>query len=167
MLEFETMVYWIITAKKLPKIPMPDSKKSITLSRSDRRIWWQFKGQLISEWTFGAYKSPKEPTKFLTDFSPSFIGHKSVQNLVGFLGDLKKTKFHSDIKLTFSNLLIYICLWSLELRVDPGQAWPSNIGSLLNFCSSNSLSWAPDSRASSLQRHKAVRVFSLHFLLLL
>ena len=36
------------------------------------------KGQLISEWNFGVFKSPKKPTKFLTDFCPSFIGQKSV-----------------------------------------------------------------------------------------
>ena len=52
----------------------------------------QPKGQLISEWNFGVFKSPKKPTKFLTDFCPSFIGQKSVQNLVGFLGDLKTPK---------------------------------------------------------------------------
>ena len=36
------------------------------------------KGQLISEWNFGVFKSPKKPTKFLTDFCPSFMGQKSV-----------------------------------------------------------------------------------------
>ena len=36
------------------------------------------KSQLISEWNFGVFKSPKNPTKFLTDFFPSFIGQKSV-----------------------------------------------------------------------------------------
>jgi hypothetical protein len=35
------------------------------------------KGQLISEWNFGVFKSPKKPTKFLTDFCPSFTGQKS------------------------------------------------------------------------------------------
>ena len=33
----------------------------------------KIKGQLISEWNFGVFKSPKKPTKFLTDFCPSFI----------------------------------------------------------------------------------------------
>ena len=36
-----------------------------------------FKGQSISKWNFGVIKSPKKPTKFLTDFLPSFIGQKS------------------------------------------------------------------------------------------
>ena len=36
------------------------------------------KGQLISERNFGVFKSSTKPTKFLKDFSPSFIGHKSV-----------------------------------------------------------------------------------------
>ena len=36
------------------------------------------KGQLISEWNFSVFKSPKKPTKFLTDFFPGFIGlHRS------------------------------------------------------------------------------------------
>ena len=34
------------------------------------------KGQLISEWNFGVFKSPKKPTKFY-------------KNLISFLGDLK------------------------------------------------------------------------------
>ena len=105
----------------------------------------------------------------------SVLNHNSKKNLSKIpLPDSIKINYPvpTDIYLVkirrqFGNLLIHTCLGSLELRVDPGQAWPSNIGSLLNFCSSNSLSWAPDSRASSLQRHKAVRVFSLHFLLLL
>ena len=42
------------------------------------------KGQLISEWNFCVFKSPKKP---------NFIGQKSVKNLVGFLGDLKTPKF--------------------------------------------------------------------------
>ena len=29
-----------------------------------------FKGQLISEWNFGVFKSPKKPTKFETNFCP-------------------------------------------------------------------------------------------------
>ena len=37
-----------------------------------------FKGQLISKWNCGVFKSPKKPTKFLTDFCPSFIGQKCV-----------------------------------------------------------------------------------------
>ena len=36
------------------------------------------KVQLISEWNFGVFKSPKKATKYLTDFCPSFIGKKSV-----------------------------------------------------------------------------------------
>ena len=56
------------------------------------------KGQLISEWSFGVFKSPKKPTKFLSDFCPMKQGHKSVKKLVDFLGDLKAQKFHSEIK---------------------------------------------------------------------
>ena len=41
--------------------------------------WYLLSGlQLISEWNFGVFKSPKKPTKFLTDFCPSFIEQKSV-----------------------------------------------------------------------------------------
>ena len=36
------------------------------------------KGQLISEWNFGVFKSPKNATRILTDFCPSFIGQKFV-----------------------------------------------------------------------------------------
>ena len=65
-------------------------------------IFWQFawirtKGHLISEWNFCAFKSPKKSTNFLTDLCPSFMGQKSVKNLVGFLGDLKTPKLHSEI----------------------------------------------------------------------
>ena len=56
------------------------------------------KGQLISEWSFGVFKSPKKPTKSLSDFCPMKLGHKSVIKLVDFLGDLKAQKFHSEIK---------------------------------------------------------------------
>ena len=56
------------------------------------------KGQLISGWSFGVFKSPKKPTKFLSDFCPMKLGHKSVKKLVDFLGDLKAQKFHSEIK---------------------------------------------------------------------
>ena len=42
------------------------------------------KGQLISEWNFGVFKSPKKSTKFLTDFCPSFIlCHKKSVNRIG------------------------------------------------------------------------------------
>ena len=56
------------------------------------------KGQLISEWSFGVFKSPKKPTKFLSDFCPMKLGHKSVKKLVDFLGDMKAQKFHSEIR---------------------------------------------------------------------
>ena len=56
------------------------------------------KGQLISEWIFGVSKSPKNPTKFLTDFFPMKVGQESVKNLVGFLGYLKTPKIQSQIK---------------------------------------------------------------------
>ena len=36
------------------------------------------KDLLILEWNFGVFKSPKKPTKFLTDFCSNFIGQKSV-----------------------------------------------------------------------------------------
>ena len=55
------------------------------------------KGQLISEWHFGFFKSPKKPTNFYQDFCPNVIGQKSWLNLVGFLGDLKTPKIHSEI----------------------------------------------------------------------
>ena len=56
------------------------------------------KGQLISEWSFGVFKFPKKPTKFLSDFCPMKLGHKFVKKLVDFLGDLKAQKVHSEIK---------------------------------------------------------------------
>ena len=39
----------------------------------------------------------KSQPNFKTDFSPMKLGQKSVKNLVGFLGDLKTPKFHSEI----------------------------------------------------------------------
>ena len=36
------------------------------------------KGQLISELNFGVFKTPEKPTKFLTDFCPSFVVQKSL-----------------------------------------------------------------------------------------
>ena len=65
-------------------------------------IFWQFtwirtKGHLISEWNFCAFKSPKKSTNLMTDLCPSFMGQKSDKNLVGFLGDLKTPKLHSEI----------------------------------------------------------------------
>ena len=55
------------------------------------------KGQLISESIFGFFESLKKATNFLTDFFSSFKGQKSVKNFVGFLGDLKTARFHSEI----------------------------------------------------------------------
>ena len=77
------------------------------------------KGQLISVWIFGVFKSPQKPTKFLTDFCPSFIGQKSVKNVVSFLGDLKTTKFHSKINwpLPISTCIVradLTLLWNLK-----------------------------------------------------
>ena len=43
----------------------------------------EVKGQLISAQNFGVFMK---------------LGQKSVKNLVGFLGDLKIPKFHSEIK---------------------------------------------------------------------
>ena len=65
------------------------------------------KGQLISEWNFGVFKSPKKPSKFLTDFCPSFIGQKSLKNL-------RLTDLYS------SQILYYIRLFS---KTD--AAWPT------------------------------------------
>ena len=43
-----------------------------------------FKGQLISEWIFGVFKSPKKPTKFLTNFCPIWpLDYASVRILPG------------------------------------------------------------------------------------
>ena len=53
----------------------------------------------------GVFKSPINPTKFLIYFFPSFIGQKSVKNLVGFLGDLKTPKFLSEIKSPLLNTM--------------------------------------------------------------
>ena len=60
------------------------------------------KGQLISEWNFGFFKSPKKPTKYLPDYCLMKLGQKSVKNLVAFLGDLKTPKIHSEIKWTLT-----------------------------------------------------------------
>ena len=79
------MAFWTQTPKSKPILPL------LLLVQTPA------KGQLISEWNFGVFKSAKKPTKFLTDFCPSFIGQKSVKDLVGFLGDLEKPKIHSEI----------------------------------------------------------------------
>ena len=39
----------------------------------DFELIMNVKGQLISELNFGVFKSPKETTKFWTDFCPGFI----------------------------------------------------------------------------------------------
>ena len=54
------------------------------------------KGQLISEWNFGVFNSPKMPTKFLTYFCPSFILARNLSKLWLF-GRFEDTKFHSEI----------------------------------------------------------------------
>ena len=46
------------------------------------------KGQLISEWNFGVFKSSKKTTKFLTGFCPSFIV-KKIDRLFGSFEDTK------------------------------------------------------------------------------
>ena len=51
-------------------------KKRIT-GTIPAQIYILHKGQLISEWNFGAFKSPKKPTKFLADFCPSLVEMKS------------------------------------------------------------------------------------------
>ena len=68
-------------------------------------IFWQFtwirtKGHLISEGNFCAFKSPKKSTNLMTDLCPCFMGQKSDKDLVGFLGDLKTSKLHSEINWT-------------------------------------------------------------------
>ena len=55
------------------------------------------KGQVILECNFGVFKSPKKPTKFWAGLCPMKLRQKSIKNLVGFLGDLKTPKFHSEI----------------------------------------------------------------------
>ena len=40
-------------------------------------VRYRHKGQLISEWIFGVFKSPKKPTKFYQDFCPMKLGQKS------------------------------------------------------------------------------------------
>ena len=62
------------------------------------------KVQLISEWIFGVFKSPKKPTNFLQISAlNSFIGQKSVKKLVCFWGDLKTPKIHSEINWPLDN----------------------------------------------------------------
>ena len=58
------------------------------------------KGQLISEGNFGIFKSPKEQTKFLTDFFLSLISHRTeiCINFGWLFGRFEDTKFHSEIK---------------------------------------------------------------------
>ena len=43
-----------------------------------------FKGQLISEWTFGVFKSPQKPTKFMTDFWPSCLFGRFENSKISF-----------------------------------------------------------------------------------
>ena len=76
------------------------SEKYLVIDDMNHEINISFKftkGQLISKWNFGVFKSPKKPTKFLTDFCPLKLGQKSVYNLVGSLGDLKFQKILSEI----------------------------------------------------------------------
>ena len=66
----------------------------------EKKYWFVIKddkGQLISERNFSVFKSPKNPTKFLTDFCP--------MRLVGFWGDLKTPKFRSEINWPLSSFM--------------------------------------------------------------
>ena len=56
------------------------------------------KGQLISEWFFLSSNLPKSQPNF-SHISTlwSYLGQKSAKYLVGFLGDLKTLKIHSEI----------------------------------------------------------------------
>ena len=89
-------------------------------SSGDKKGVWQFtwiitKGHLISEWTFWAFKSPKKSTNFLTNLCPSFLGQKSDKNLVGFLGDLKTPKLHSEINRPLVALGHNQCFFAFRL----------------------------------------------------
>ena len=77
----------------------------------------------MSEWNFGVFKSPKKPTKFQTDFCPMKLGHKFVKNLVGFWGDLKTPKFHSEINcpLRKNIFILDIYEWTRKLQKSPPQ----------------------------------------------
>ena len=102
-LQFTNMFSWVAEVRGLGvaiHAPPPSFLRHRKENWSKSRQY--IKGQLISEWNFGIFKSPKKPTKFLTDFCPSFIWQKSVWNLVGFLGDLKTPKFHSEINWPLS-----------------------------------------------------------------
>ena len=65
------------------------------------------KGQLISEWNFGEFKSSKKWTFFLRDFCPSLIGQKSFKIKVCFLGDLKTPKFPFEINWPSGHFFIF------------------------------------------------------------
>ena len=65
LLPIRRAVLWFVFSK-----PSDQLKDSLAYTKA--------KGYLISEWNFGVFKSPKKPTKFITDLSPSFIGQKSV-----------------------------------------------------------------------------------------
>ena len=97
----------LVMHKILQKLMSPWDKVGPEKNRSIDFSPRATKGQLISEWSFGVFKSPKKPTKFLTDFCPMKLGHKSVKKLVYFLGDLKAQKFHSEINWLSSKLPEY------------------------------------------------------------
>ena len=99
---------------------------------------WITKGQLISEWIFGVFKSPKKPTKFLTDFCPMKLGQKSVKYLVGFLGDLKTAKIHSEINWPLNQKLIefyfMISIFPFLSIFFPEKIIPSVLNMRSKFC---------------------------------
>ena len=73
------------------------------------------KGQLISEWNFGVFKSPKKPNKFLTDFCPMKLGQKSVKYLVAFFGRFEDSKNSFWDYLTFSYRIRENLSWARTL----------------------------------------------------
>ena len=67
------------------------------------------KGQLISEWNFGVFKSPKKPTKFLTDFCPS----RNLSKIWLFFGEIWR---HQNFILRLTDLYtLYSAIYLSEI----------------------------------------------------
>ena len=85
-------------------------------------IWYNHwntnsKGHLISEWNFGVFKSPQKPTKFLTDFCPSFIASEINHGPLNTWTEHSNCQIHSrgDSKTPIASLIPNIFLIFYEI----------------------------------------------------
>ena len=95
------------------------------------------KGQLITEWYFGAFKSPKKQTKFQTYFCPMKLGAEICQILVGFLGDFKTPKSYSEINWPFKRASKLEKPYFNQVKLD----WNQHLIGLSTWHYNQSLAW--------------------------